>query len=95
MGGLMRKEVAMQLAEKMPAPARAEREKRGKDIPLEVLAPDCNCRVLEDPDGGGVVVFRIPDAVTMRRLTARAGTQDLAMHLWESLLKRAVSSYVY
>ena len=73
----------------------APKEKPWKLQPELALAPDCNCSVHELKGGDAVVIFRITDAVTLRRLKLRANEQDLAMHLWENLLKRVVSSYVY
>lgn len=64
--------------------------------PPPLLPDGVNCKVIEDEEAGdAVVVFRIQDAVTFNRLKRRAGTQDLATHLWENLLKRTVTSYVY
>jgi len=82
------------LATPAAAPPK-EKEKPWRVQPELLLDPQLNCSVYELQNGDGVVVFRVPDAVTMRRLKLRANGQDLAMHLWENILKRAVTSYTY
>lgn len=64
--------------------------------PLDsLLPPGTNCSVVEGPMGDAIILFRVTDAVTLSRLKRRAGTQDLSMHVWENLLKRAISAYVF
>jgi len=46
------------------------------------------------PDGSAAVLVQIPPDI-LKRIQRRAGSQDLALYLWDNVLMRAFASHVY
>lgn len=57
----------------------------------EPPSPDC---VIEQRGDGLIVHIRL-DAQASARLRRKAYTQDLATHLWQNVLKPAISGYLW